>query len=74
MSAPGSGADDSHGDASARPDRAEPEAIRSALIRAALDGYERAAMSGLCCEGAWEAAVAAMRAAQLPVPGGRSDA
>jgi hypothetical protein len=41
------------------------ERIRAALIRAALDGYERAAMSGLCCEGAWETAISAMRQADL---------
>ena len=37
------------------------EAVREACIRAALDGYEQAAMDGLCREGAWEVAVGAMR-------------
>lgn len=37
------------------------EQVRTACIRAALDGYEAAAISGLCHEGAWEAAVDAMR-------------
>jgi hypothetical protein len=44
----------------------EAEQIRAALIQAALDGYEQAAMSGLCGEGAWEAAVSAMRQLDLP--------
>ena len=37
------------------------EAVRSACIAAALNGYENAAISGLCHEGAWEAAIGAMR-------------
>ncbi|MGH7342380.1 MAG: cyclodeaminase/cyclohydrolase family protein [Candidatus Rokuibacteriota bacterium] len=37
------------------------EAVRKACIDAALDGYERASISGLCHEGAWEAAVSAIR-------------
>ena len=37
------------------------EAVRNACIDAALDGYERASISGLCHEGAWEAAVSAIR-------------
>jgi hypothetical protein len=37
------------------------EAIRQACIQAALDGYENAAMRGLCCEGAYEAAIGAIR-------------
>jgi len=41
------------------------EAVREACIRAALDGYERAAMSGLCAEGAWEAAISAIRMVDL---------
>lgn len=41
------------------------EAVREACIRAALDGYERAAMSGLCAEGAWEAAIGAIRMVDL---------
>jgi hypothetical protein len=47
------------------PGELDAERIRAALIRAALDGYERAALSGLCCEGAWEAAVSAMRQLEL---------
>jgi hypothetical protein len=36
-------------------------AVRSTCIAAALDGYERAQIAGLCQEGAWECAVDAMR-------------
>lgn len=39
--------------------------VRSACIRAALDGYERAQIAGLCQEGAWECAVDAMRMMEL---------
>ena len=39
--------------------------VRRACVEAAIDGYERAAMSGLCREGAWEAAVSAMRMVDL---------
>ena len=37
------------------------EAVRKACIRAALAGYDRAAMDGLCHEGAWEVAISAIR-------------
>ena len=37
------------------------EAVRAACLRAALEGYENAAISGLCHEGAWECAVDAIR-------------
>lgn len=37
------------------------EDVRKACIQAALDGYENAAISGLCHEGAWEAAISAIR-------------
>jgi len=40
-------------------------AVRAACIAAALDGYEMAAISGLCPEGAWEAAVSAMQRLDL---------
>lgn len=43
------------------------ERVRLACIKAAIDGYERAEMSGLCREGAWEAAVSAMRMLDLQV-------
>lgn len=33
------------------------EAVRAACLRAALDGYERAGLSGLCEEGRWEMAL-----------------
>jgi formiminotetrahydrofolate cyclodeaminase len=41
------------------------EAVRKACVDAAIDGYERASISGLCHEGAWEAAVSAIRMAAL---------
>lgn len=40
-------------------------AVRNACVLAALDGYERAQIAGLCQEGAWEAAVDAMRMIDL---------
>jgi len=41
------------------------ESIRQACIDAAIEGYERAAMSGLCREGAWECALDAIRMLDL---------
>ena len=41
------------------------EAARTALIRAALEGYEEAGLAGLCDEGRWEMAVDRMRALDL---------
>jgi hypothetical protein len=41
------------------------EAIRSALVERAIAAFEDAAVQGLCCEGAWEAAVSAMRQIDL---------
>lgn len=41
------------------------ESVRSACVRAAVDGYQQAAISGLCHEGAFEAAVDAMRMLDL---------
>ncbi len=38
---------------------------REACIRAASAGYENAAMCGLCHEGAWEAAISAIRMLDL---------
>lgn len=40
-------------------------AVRSACVEAALDGYERAQIAGLCQEGAWECAVDAIRMTDL---------
>ncbi|OMH38074.1 acetyltransferase [Motiliproteus sp. MSK22-1] len=37
------------------------ETVRDACIEAALEGYENAAISGLCREGAWEAAISSIR-------------
>jgi hypothetical protein len=39
--------------------------VREACIEAALAGYEDAAMSGLCGEGALEVAISAMRRLDL---------
>lgn len=41
------------------------EAVREACIQAALAGYENASISGLCREGAWEAAISAIRMIDL---------
>jgi hypothetical protein len=43
------------------------EAVREACIQAAAEGYESAALSGLCEEGALEAAVSAIRMLDLDV-------
>nr|WP_216821357.1 hypothetical protein [Marinobacterium profundum] len=40
-------------------------AVQEAAILAALQGYENAAISGLCHEGAWEAAISAIRMMDL---------
>ncbi|HET7306457.1 MAG TPA: acetyltransferase [Gammaproteobacteria bacterium] len=36
------------------------EAVRAACIQAAKDGYQNAAIAGLCHDGAWEAAIGAI--------------
>ena len=41
------------------------EAVRSACVRAAQQGYERAAADGLCDEGALEVALDAIRAVDV---------
>ncbi|HET7370027.1 MAG TPA: acetyltransferase [Gammaproteobacteria bacterium] len=41
------------------------EAVRDACIKAARDGYQNAAIAGLCHEGAWEAAISAMQVLNL---------
>lgn len=41
------------------------ERVRAACIQAALDGYEDAAISGLCDEGAQEVAISAIRRLDL---------
>jgi hypothetical protein len=41
------------------------ERVRTALIACAEAAHEDALLRGLCSEGAWEAAVAAMRALPL---------
>jgi hypothetical protein len=40
-------------------------AVRQACVLAALDGYERAQIAGLCQEGAWEVAIDAIRMIDL---------
>ncbi len=49
--------------------RTEPpsliEAVRAACLNAALAAYEDAGIRGLCAEGRWEAALAAIRHADL---------
>jgi len=42
-------------------DRQLAEAVRAACIKAAQQGYEQAAISGLCDEGALEVALDAIR-------------
>lgn len=41
------------------------ETVREACVRAALDAFEDASISGLCCTGAWECAVGAIRTLDL---------
>ena len=41
------------------------EMVRRTCVEAAIEGYEHAGMSGLCREGAWEAAISAMRMVDL---------
>lgn len=40
-------------------------AVRDACVRAALEECEDARMAGLCWEGAWEAAIGAIRGVDL---------
>lgn len=51
------------------------EAVRAACLQAALDGYERAGLGGLCEEGRWEMVVDSIKSldidavlAKLPDP------
>ncbi|MGI9174694.1 MAG: acetyltransferase [Rhodothermales bacterium] len=41
------------------------KAVRAACVRAALEAFEDASIQGLCCTGAWECAVGAVRALDL---------
>jgi len=41
------------------------EAVRVACVATAQESYERAAADGLCDEGAWEAAIDAMRSLDI---------
>lgn len=47
------------------PDRDFAETVRAACIQAAVEGYENASISGLCAEGAFEAAISAIRMLDL---------
>lgn len=53
------------------------KAVREACVKAALEGYERARMDGLCDEGALEVALDAIRGLDVrrvvQTPGGRAD-
>ncbi len=49
-----------------------PESIRRAVIAAGEAAYEDAGIQGLCAEGRWEAAVAAMRAVDIDAVAGRA--
>ena len=49
----------------AQPVPVRADAVRAALVAAALSAYEDASMRGLCPDGAWEAAVSAMRSLRL---------
>jgi hypothetical protein len=41
------------------------EEVRAGVVQSALTAYEDASMQGLCCEGAWEVALTAMRRVNL---------
>jgi hypothetical protein len=41
------------------------ERVRHLLVQTALEAYEDAALRGLCGEGAWEAAISALRQVDL---------
>jgi hypothetical protein len=43
----------------------DPELVREACVEAAVRGYEDASFRGLCHDGAWEAAVSAIRSLDL---------
>lgn len=45
--------------------RRTAEAVRAACVRAALEGYERAGISGLCEAGRWEMAVDSIQSLDL---------
>lgn len=47
------------------------ERMRAAMVEAAVAAYQDASVRGLCAEGAFEAAISAMRACDLRQVGGR---
>ena len=52
----------------------DAERVREACIAAALEGYEEAAIAGLCGEGALEMAISAIRRLDMAEVIGNSDA
>ena len=48
--------------------------VRAACVQAAKEGYERASMSGLCAEGALEAAISAIEMLDLSAVLGAGEA
>ncbi len=46
-------------------DKRIAEAVRAACVAAAQESYERAGADGLCDEGAWEAAIDAVRSLDI---------
>lgn len=59
------GQDLAEGSMTDRPSRGLAEAVRRTCLRAALQAHEDAGIQGLCAEGRWEAAVSAIRKADL---------
>jgi hypothetical protein len=49
------------------------ERVRAALLERALAAHEDARLQGLCMEGAWEAAISAMRALDVAALAHRGD-
>lgn len=45
--------------------RQAAEAVRAACLQAAIDGYERAGLGGLCEEGRWEMVVDSIRSLDI---------
>lgn len=43
------------------------ELVRQECIKRALEAYEEASVSGLCCEGAWEFAIDTIRNVKIEV-------
>ncbi len=56
---------DSNGGVSVGERRDLAETVRQACVRAALEAYEQAGLSGLCDEGRWEMAIDTLRTLDL---------